>query len=56
MIRLRGHFISVTQYAKRHNITPQAVRKALKEYRLRGEKIGKMWIIGIREAIKKKAK
>jgi len=38
-------FFSVTEFAKEVSVTPQAVRKAIKEGRLSASKIGKQWVI-----------
>ncbi len=42
-------FMSVSQFAKRERVTVQAVRKALKEKRILGQKVGKFWIVGAAE-------
>ena len=43
-----GWLESVTNTAKLLRVTPQAVRKAIKEHRLSARKIGHAWVVDIR--------
>lgn len=47
-----SNFVSVTQFAKLKGVTPQAVRKAIKEKRIWAEKVGCQWIVGRGQALK----
>ena len=47
--------ITVTQYAKRKQITQSAVRKAIKEGRLKAERVGWVWVIEEGEEIRRKS-
>ena len=38
-------YISVTEYAKKYNLEPSGVRRALSQGRLSGQKVGSQWII-----------
>ena len=38
-------YVTVKEAAKLMNVTPQAIRKALKEKRVTGRKVGKIWLI-----------
>ena len=40
-----AQYTTVTEVAAKLNVTPQAIRRALKEKRLKGEKLGKLWLI-----------
>lgn len=42
---LNDALITVSQYAKLYNITPQAIRKAISEKRIYAEKVGNSWLI-----------
>lgn len=50
--KLEEWFLSVTQYAKRHNMTGAGVRKAIKDGRLVASKVGSQWVIPKDELIK----
>ena len=43
-----GWLESVTNTAKMLRVTPQAVRKAIKEHRVSARKIGNAWVVDIR--------
>jgi len=38
-------YVTVSEAAAMMGITPQAIRRALKERRIQGKKVGKMWLI-----------
>ena len=42
---INDSFISLTEYAKIHNVSPDTVRQKILRGNLHAEKIGKMWII-----------
>jgi hypothetical protein len=46
---IKGDFYTVEDIALARNITPQGVRKALKESRLKGKKIAGVWFISEEE-------
>lgn len=46
-------YATVQQVAKILNVTPQAIRYALKERRIRGQKFGKIWLIPKKQIIQK---
>jgi len=39
-------FLSVTEFAKKHQISRQAVNKAIKNKRIFAFRVGKIWVIG----------
>ena len=43
--KLNQWFCSVSEFAKETKLTPQAIRKAIKQGRLMASKIGKQWVI-----------
>ncbi len=47
--KIEGEFYTVEDIALARNITPQGVRKALKESRLIGKKIAGVWFISEEE-------
>lgn len=47
--KMNSNFLSVSQFAKEADITPQAVRKMISERRLGAEKLGEIYIIAREE-------
>lgn len=45
------NFLSTLEFSKKEGITPQAVRKAIKEKRIWAEKVGKQWVIGKEQSL-----
>lgn len=45
MKKVKLKLFSVSQYAKLKGVTPQAIRKAIKERRIYAEKVGCQWVI-----------
>jgi excisionase family DNA binding protein len=43
--KLFDSYYTVTQFAKKHCVTPQAIRKAIKEGRIEATKLGHYWLI-----------
>lgn len=44
------NLVSVSQLAKIRKVTPQAIRKAIKEKRIKARRIGKQWVINLKDA------
>ena len=42
---LKEWFVSVSEFAKAVKVTPQAIRKGIKENRIMASKIGHQWVI-----------
>ena len=51
--KLKGDYFTVADIALARNITPQGVRKALREKRLLGKKIAGSWFITDEELMKR---
>ena len=52
---MSDNFLSVTEFAKKECVTGAAVRKAIKDRRIWAEKVGKQWVIGKEQTLKKES-
>lgn len=50
------NLVSVSQLAKLKGQTPQAIRKAIKERRIKAFKVGEQWVVEINETNKADAR